>query len=478
MEIDITSANTPKTSDKGTPRRVHIETWGCQMNVADSERMLSLLEANQYKLTSSAETADLILLNTCHIREKARHKVLSRLGVLNDLKEKNPDLKIAVTGCVAQADGKKLLELAPQIDVLIGPGKIDELPELLRENRATREQTMAIGFVRHAEDHDHKHEQESEEPVLHIPSVTGKHEVTRFVNIIQGCNNFCTFCVVPFTRGREISRTHEDILREVRYMVAQGAKEITLLGQNVNSYGLDLMGRDDVPEDGGPFVKLLKDVCAIDGLDRVRFTTSNPHDFTRPLAELFVTEPKMGRYMHLPVQSGNDRTLERMKRKVTVAEYMERIAWLRAGVPDLAISTDLIVGFPGETEEEFLDTLKLVEAVRYSFVYAFKYSPRKGTAAARFLDQVPEDVKDDRLARLNALQNKITAEMNHAEIGQIRDALFFYQSAKEPGIYVGRTPEFRTVRARSDKNIIGKTLPVCITAANKIAMIGDLVLTH
>ena len=476
MDMNITTSNPSKNPD--ALQRVHIETWGCQMNVADSERMRSLLEANQYTLTGSAETADLILLNTCHIREKARHKVLSRLGVLNELKEKNPKLKIAVTGCVAQADGKKLLELAPQIDVLIGPGKIDELPELLRQNKSTGEQTMATGFQRHAEDHDHKDEEVSEEPILHIPSVTGKHEVTRFVNIIQGCNNFCTFCVVPFTRGREISRSHDEVLREVRYMVAQGAKEITLLGQNVNSYGLDLMGRDDVPEDGGPFVKLLKDVCAIEGLDRLRFTTSNPHDFTRPLADLFVTEPKMGRYMHLPVQSGNDRTLERMKRKVTVAEYMERIEWLRAGVPDLAISTDLIVGFPGETEEEFLDTLKLVETVRYSFVYAFKYSPRKGTAAARFLDQVPEDVKDDRLARLNALQNKITADMNLAEIGQIRDVLFFYQSAKEPGIYVGRSPEFRTVRARSTENIIGKTLPVSITAANKVAMAGEIIERH
>lgn len=476
--MNIDSNITPRQQTAGTPRRVHIETWGCQMNVADSERMLSLLEANQYKLTNSPDTADLILLNTCHIREKARHKVLSRLGVLNDLKEKNPDLKIAVTGCVAQADGKKLLELAPQIDVLIGPGKIDELPNLLRENQSTGEQTMATGFNRHAEEKDHDHETISEEPKLHIPSVTGKREVTRFVNIIQGCNNFCTFCVVPFTRGREISRTNEDIIKEVRYMVSQGAQEITLLGQNVNSYGLDLLGRDDVPEDGGPFVQLLKDVCAIEGLERLRFTTSNPHDFTKPLSDLFAAEPKMGRYMHLPVQSGNDRTLERMKRKVTVAEYMQRIDWLRTAVPDMAISTDLIVGFPGETEEEFEDTLKLVEKVRYSFVYAFKYSPRKGTAAARFLDQIPEDVKDQRLARLNALQNKITTELNEAEIGQVREVLFFYESAKEPGIYVGRSPEFRTVRVRSTTNIIGKTLPVHITTANKIAMVGEVVERH
>lgn len=476
MTLESTSETTPPAA---TPRRVHIETWGCQMNVADSERMLSLLEANSYKLTTSAETADLILLNTCHIREKARHKVLSRLGVLNELKERNPKLKIAVTGCVAQADGKKLLELAPQIDVLLGPGKIDELPQLLRDNHGTGAQTMATGFNRHsdADDH-HRHNGVSEEPILHIPSVTGKREITRFVNIIQGCNNFCTFCVVPFTRGREISRSSADVLKEVRYLVSEGAKEITLLGQNVNSYGLDLLNRDDVPEDGGPFVQLLKDVCAIEGLERVRFTTSNPHDFTQPLAQLFATEPKMGNYMHLPVQSGNDRTLERMKRKVTVAEYMERMKWLREAAPRIAISTDLIVGFPGETEEEFADTLKLIEEIRYSFVYAFKYSARKGTAAARFLDQLPEDVKDERLARLNTLQNKITTDLNLAEIGQIRDVLFFYQSAKEPGIYVGRTPEFRTVRVRSDFDLVGKTLPVSITTANKVAMAGTLAERH
>ena len=299
-------------------RRVLIETWGCQMNVADSERMLSLLHAENYILTAVAEDADLILLNTCHIREKARHKVLSRLGVLQSLKNSNPELKIAVTGCVAQADGKKLLELAPQIDVLLGPGKIDELPALLLENRRLKKSQMAIGFDLHNDASPNLVEE-----VVNIPSVTGKLEVTRFVNIIQGCNNFCTFCVVPFTRGRELSRTSDDIMREVRYMVAEGAREITLLGQNVNSYGLDLLGLDDVPLDGGPFAKLLSEVASVEGLDRIRFTTSNPHDFTSPLAELFRLQPKLGKHLHLPVQAGNDRTLERMKRKVTVAEYLE-----------------------------------------------------------------------------------------------------------------------------------------------------------
>lgn len=457
-------------------RKVHIETWGCQMNVADSERMLALLEAQNYELTKSGpETADLILLNTCHIREKARHKVLSRLGVLDELKQKNPDLKIAVTGCVAQADGKKLLELAPQIDVLLGPGKIEELPNLLRESTHRGVQTFATGFDRHSLDVATQNADSAKDDVINIPSVSGKKEVTRFVNIIQGCNNFCTFCVVPFTRGREISRSIDDIRREVEYLVIQGAREITLLGQNVNSYGLDLLDTELVPADGGPFVQLLKVISEIEGLERLRFTTSNPHDFTRPLADLFASQPKLGRYMHLPVQAGNNRTLERMKRKVTVEEYLERINWLQKAVPGIAISTDIIVGFPGETDDEFEDTLRLIEKIRFSFVYAFKYSPRRGTAAARFSDQIPESVKDSRLSRLNAIQDKISLELALADVGKTKEVLFIYESQKSPGTWVGKTPEFRTVRVQSKEYLLGKTLPVHITGGNKIALLGELV---
>lgn len=457
-------------------QKVHVETWGCQMNVADTERMLSLLEKQNYELTQAGpDAADLILLNTCHIREKARHKVLSRLGLLDELKRKKPGLKIAVTGCVAQAEGKKLLEMAPQIDVLLGPGKIEDLPELLNQSATSGGQVMATGFDRHIDESNKVNSVNPSLDQMHIPSASGKKEVTRFVNIIQGCNNFCTFCVVPFTRGREISRPVIDIVREVEYMVAQGAREITLLGQNVNSYGLDMLQTEDVPLDGGPFVELLKTVAEIDGVERLRFTTSNPHDFTRPLAELFATQPKLGRYIHLPVQAGNDRTLERMKRKVTVEQYLERISWLRQAVPNIAVSTDIIVGFPGETDEEFSDTLKLIESVRYSFVYAFKYSPRRGTAAARFLDQIPESVKDARLAALNSLQDRITLELALADVGAIKDVLFIYESKKSPGTWVGKTPEFRTVRVSSSDDLLGKTLKVNITGGNKIALLGQLI---
>ena len=467
-------------------KSVHIETWGCQMNTADSEKMLSLLAERNYSLVGSAEEADLVLLNTCHIREKATHKVLSRLGVLRDIKQNKPGMKIAVAGCVAQAEGKRLIKSAPQIDVLLGPGKIDELPGLLSENASTGKTAMAVGFKAKR---DHHHEETSdnqatatpnnpaseEAPLTVTHSITGKEEVSRYVNIQQGCNNYCTFCVVPFTRGREISRTPDQIFHDTKALVHFGAREVTLLGQNVNSYGLDLVDTNVLPmTESGPFVDLLARVARIDGLERLRFTTSNPHDFTPHLAALYGSEPKMGRYIHLPVQSGNDEVLSRMKRKVTRAEFMERIAWLRKAVPDMAFSTDLIVGFPGETEDQFEDTLQLLKDVRFSFIFSFKYSTRRNTVAARFPDQVPEDVKEQRLARLMALQESITVEQNQNEIGQTRNVLFVYESKKEPGIFFGRTEHYRLVRVRAERDITGNLLPVLISDGNKISLTGSL----
>jgi tRNA-2-methylthio-N6-dimethylallyladenosine synthase len=443
-----------------TPKKVHIETWGCQMNAADSETMLAMLAERNYSLTENVDEADLVLLNTCHIREKARHKVLSRLGVLKELKAQKPGMTIAVSGCVAQAEGQKLLKAAPQIDVLFGPGKINELPSLLEERSRTGKAALAIGF---------KREHEEPKPIKAPPTLTGKREISRFVNIQQGCNNYCTFCVVPYTRGREVSRPPQDIVAEVKAMVAGGAKEITLLGQNVNSYGNDLTDSDNL------FVKLLSEAARVEGLDRLRFTTSNPHDLSKDLADLFRSEPKLGRYMHLPVQSGSDTILDRMKRKVTRAEYLERVSWLRAAVPDMALSTDLIVGFPGETEADFQNTLDLVAEVRFSFIFSFKYSPRKHTPAARYLDQVPEDVKDERLKRLNALQEQITIAQNEAEIGHVRPVLFLYESRKHPGQFYGRTEHFRLVRVEAPSSLVGETRDVLITQANKIALLGELV---
>ncbi|MBC7659745.1 MAG: tRNA (N6-isopentenyl adenosine(37)-C2)-methylthiotransferase MiaB [Chitinophagaceae bacterium] len=473
-----------ETIQSDSPKKVFIETWGCQMNVADSEQMLGLLRAQNYTQTDKPEDADLVLLNTCHIREKATHKVLSRLGRMREISlEFNPKMKIAVAGCVAQAEGKKLMEKASNIDILLGPGKIQELPGLLAAHAADGKRAMAIGFEKHVVD-SHRHDPapelavktEVETPYVTNPTVTMKEEITRFVNIAQGCDNFCTFCVVPFTRGREISRPLESIVSEVKTLLTEGAKEITLLGQNVNSYGDDLVrdGKHVAPADG-PFVELLDRVAQIPGVERLRFTTSNPHDFTKPVAEMFRKHKNLGRYIHLPVQAGHDDVLERMKRKVTVAQYMERIQWLRDIDPEMALSTDLIVGFPGETEDEFQGTLDLVEKVRYSFIYAFKYSSRKGTAAARFKDQVPEAVMHERLLRLQALQNRITTELNVAEIGNRREVLCHYASRKEPDVYYGRTEQFRLVKITSTRNLVGKTLTVDIVEANKTALVGVIV---
>lgn len=460
------------TTKDTSKKKVLIETWGCQMNVADSETMLNMLQEKNYELTQQADQADLVLLNTCHIREKATHKVLSRLGKLREIaRDSNPQMKIAVAGCVAQAEGKKLLKQAKNIDILLGPGKINDLGDLLDQQQKSGKQVMSVGFKAK----DSKEEIKYSQSTLAKPSLAGKNDVSRFINIAQGCNNFCSFCVVPFTRGREISRQPHEILKEAQNLVAEGAREITLLGQNVNSYGLDLVEKgllDATPR--GPFVELLEAVAKVEGIQRLRFTTSNPHDFTKPLADLFRQEKSLGRYIHLPVQSGNDVVLERMKRKVTVAEYWERVNWLRSVDPEMAISTDLIVGFPGETDQQFEDTLKLVEAVRYSFIFAFKYSPRKGTAAARYLDQVPDSVKSERLARLNQLQDSITIQQNLEEVGRKRQVLCLYESKKETGIYYGRTEQFRLVRIAANRDLVGKLVTVTITEANKTALVGTL----
>lgn len=468
----MTLLKVPSSLTTTAPRKVHIETWGCQMNTADSERMLTLLSERNYSLTQSAEDADLVLLNTCHIREKARHKVLSRLGVLRELKLKNPGMRIAVAGCVAQAEGARLMQAAPQIDVLFGPGKIDELPRLLDEQLATGRSTHAIGFKKDRGDHPLDAPATTAIP----PTLSGKNEISRYVNIQQGCNNYCTFCVVPFTRGREISRTPAEILAECAGLVASGSKEITVLGQNVNSYGLDLVASGALAASvEGPFVDLLRAALRIPRLERLRFTTSNPQNFTPSLARLFAEEPKMGRYIHLPVQSGSDEILTRMKRKVTADEYRERVRWLREGAPDMAISTDLIVGFPGESDEQFEATLALVEEVRFSFSFTFKYSPRNNTPANRYLDQVPEAVKDARLARLHALQDRLTLEQNLGEVGLVRPVLFHYESRKNPGLYYGRTEHFRLVRVPAGRDLVGQCLPVRVEDANKTALVGSLV---
>jgi tRNA-2-methylthio-N6-dimethylallyladenosine synthase len=467
-------------------KKVYIQTWGCQMNVADSERMLGLLGRLNYRPTEDPNEADFILLNTCHIREKARHKVVSRLGELKLLKETNPNLIIAVSGCVAQAESQSLAKEVPYLDLIFGPDQIEELPQLLEkviekseQDRNSIEQFTTQKPVPFVSTQFDKKEQQYSIPIDVVPPYydENKSEVTRYVNIIKGCNNFCTFCVVPYTRGREKSRSEHEIIQEVNYLVDKGVKEIILLGQNVNSYGLDLIGAQDVHSSQGklPFADLLYTVSHISGVERIRFTTSNPHDFTPQLAKAFADLPKVTNSFHLAVQSGSDRILDRMNRQYTRAEYFERVKWIRDVRPDIAFSTDIIVGFPGETDQDFEDTLSLVQEMQYAFIYAFKYSIRKGTPATRFKDQVPEDIKDKRLQVLLELQRKETERQNFQEISKIREVLMLYKNRKEENSWYGRTNEGRLVKVHSPRNIIGKILPVKIIDANLTALVGCLV---
>ncbi len=467
-------------------KKVYIQTWGCQMNVADSERMLGLLGRLNYRPTETVEEADFILLNTCHIREKARHKVVSRLGELRPLKEANPNIIIAVSGCVAQAESQALAKEVPYIDMIFGPDQIEDLPNLLEKviKKSEQEQLEKETFHNKKDvpfiltKFDTKEEGYSI-PIDVVPPYydENKSEVTRYVNIIKGCNNFCTFCVVPYTRGREKSRPEGEIIDEINFLVNKGVKEIILLGQNVNSYGLDLIGAQDIHSSNGklPFADLLYTVSALPGVERIRFTTSNPHDFTPKLAKAFADLPKVTNSFHLAVQSGSDRILDRMNRQYTRAEYFERVKWIRDVRPDIAFSTDIIVGFPGETEEDFADTISLVQEMQYAFIYAFKYSIRKGTPATRFKEQVPEDIKDKRLQKLLDIQRKETERQNLAEIDKIREVLVLYKNRKDEHSWYGRTNEGRLVKIHSPRNIVGMLVSVKITNANITALEGRLV---
>ncbi|MFZ9519499.1 MAG: tRNA (N6-isopentenyl adenosine(37)-C2)-methylthiotransferase MiaB [Silvanigrellaceae bacterium] len=464
-------------------KKVYVQTWGCQMNVADTERMLGLLGTCNYRPTEALEEADLVLLNTCHIREKARHKLVSRLGEIRPLKNKNPDLILAVTGCVAQAEAKQLSKEVPFVDLIIGPDQIEQLPSLLEEvvtKAEEKKEHRAFGVHQPLVEANFIKDGGYSIPIDVVPPYLdeNKNEVSKYVNIIKGCNNYCTFCVVPYTRGREKSRKLDEILEEVKFYVGRGIKEIVLLGQNVNSYGLDFLENQpptaaQLPPDVQlPFSELLYKVSEIEGVQRIRFTTSNPHDFTPSLAKAFAELPKVCNAFHLPVQAGSNRILDRMNRQYTREEYLERVQWIRKVRPDVAFSTDIIVGFPGETEEEFEETLELVRQMKYSFIYAFKYSPRKGTPATRFRDQVPEDVKDTRLQKLLALQRAETERQNLAEVGLTREVLVLYRNSKEVHSWYGRTYEGRLVKVASPRDLLGKLVQVKITGANITALEG------
>ncbi len=438
-----------------TNKRVYISTYGCQMNVNDTERMFSLLEMANYSPVATPEQADLIIINACSIREKPVHKVYSEVGTFRLLKERNPQLRIGVGGCVGQQEKENLLKWSPLIDFVFGTDSIDLLPSLVEKAYEDNAGKIVEAKFQHRSPY-------------HIETMVRKPGVATFVNITKGCDNFCTFCVVPYTRGREKSRPLSHVMEDVKRLIQRGIKEITLLGQNVNSYE---------SECGADFSDLLERLALETPLERIRFTTSHPKDFNQKLANvMFRNQPKVCEYIHLPFQSGSTRILERMNRGYTREEYIEKIAMIRATIPNVVLSTDIIVGFPGETEEEFLETISMVQTIGFETIFAFKYSPRPFTKAAKFTDQIDEVVKDERLARLFKAYDVVAQEMVKRYDGQILDILVEDYDEKRGNLH-GRSSQNKNVYFIGDKSLVGQTVQVKITKAFPATFRGELV-TH
>lgn len=427
-------------------KKLYLRTFGCQMNVADSQLMAQVL-APEYELTPDPEEADLYLINTCAIRKKSEHKVLSLLGNLRGLKRRRPHLLIGVGGCVAQQEGERLLAQVPHLDLVFGTHGIWRLPELVRQAEVSRTVDVELG-----------------EALSGLRRQWPAGVIQGYVTIMQGCDNFCTFCVVPYVRGREVSRPPDDIEAEVRDFLAAGGKEITLLGQNVNSYGRGLPERVT-------FRQLLNRLAALPGLARLRFATSHPKDLSDELIAAFGELPPLCEHLHLPAQSGSDRVLQAMNRGYTRAAYLKKVARLRRSCPGMALSTDLIVGFPGETEADFQETLELVREAGFEAAFSFKYSPRPRTRAAEFPDQVPEEVKSERLARLQALLSELTLAAHRRLVGQVREVLVEGDS-KRGGELTGRLRTNQVVNFAGPRHLVGTLAQVEITEAHPHSLKG------
>jgi len=438
------------------PGKFHIKTFGCQMNEYDSDKMADLLRACEgMEQTGKPEEADVILFNTCSIREKAEEKVFSDLGRVRPLKLAKPDLLIAVGGCVASQEGAAILQRAPYVDVVFGPQTLHRLPQLLQARRDTGRPQVDISFPE-IEKFDH----------LPTPQTTSG---TAYVSIMEGCSKYCTFCVVPYTRGEEVSRPLADVMRDVRVLVEQGVKEVTLLGQNVNAYcGA---GEDGETVD---FAFLLQAIAALDGLARLRYTTSHPKDMTQRLIDVYATIPKLVSHLHLPVQSGSDRILAAMKRGHTVLEYKSIIRRVRAARPDICITSDFIVGFPGETEQDFEATMKLIAEVGFDNSFSYLYSPRPGTPAAELRDDTPHEVKAARLKRLQDRIAEQEAGVAQAMLGTTQRALVEGVSKKDKQELAARTDNNRVVNFSGAAGMIGGFVEVKITRVVRHTLRGEL----
>ncbi|AIK16615.1 tRNA (N6-isopentenyl adenosine(37)-C2)-methylthiotransferase MiaB [Glaesserella parasuis] len=440
--------------------KLHITTWGCQMNEYDSSKMADLLNSTHgLELTENPEEADILLLNTCSIREKAQEKVFSQLGRWKNWKKDKPDLIIGVGGCVASQEGEHIRERAPFVDIVFGPQTLHRLPEMINQIRGGKSSVVDISFPE-IEKFDRLPEPRAEGP-------------TAFVSIMEGCNKYCSFCVVPYTRGEEVSRPVDDVLFEIAQLAEQGVREVNLLGQNVNAYRGETF-------DGGicSFAELLRLVASIDGIDRVRYTTSHPIEFTDDIIEVYKDTPELVSFLHLPIQSGSDRVLTMMKRNHTALEYKAIIRKLREARPDIQISSDFIVGFPGETAQDFEQTMKIIEQVNFDMSFSFIYSARPGTPAADLPDDVTEDEKKERLYRLQQRINNQAMQFSRAMLGTEQRILVEGPSKKDIMELTGRTESNRIVNFQGTPNMIGKFVDVKITDVYTNSLRGEVVRTE
>ncbi|MBT6532736.1 MAG: tRNA (N6-isopentenyl adenosine(37)-C2)-methylthiotransferase MiaB [Marinovum sp.] len=438
-----------------TSKKVFVKTYGCQMNVYDSERMVEALGSNGYEQTATPEEADMILLNTCHIREKAAEKVYSELGRFKELKVEKPNLKIGVAGCVAQAEGEEIMRRQPLVDLVVGPQSYHRLPEL-ESKLENGGKSIETDFP----------EEDKFTVLKNRPK--GKRAPSAFLTVQEGCDKFCAFCVVPYTRGAEVSRPAEQILSEARNLVERGVREITLLGQNVNAYhGVGITGKE------WTLARLIWELNDIDGLHRIRFTTSHPNDMADDLIEAHASCTKLMPYLHLPVQSGSNKILKRMNRSHTAESYLELIEKIRAARPDILLSGDFIVGFPEETEEDFEDTINLIKEVKYGQAFSFKYSTRPGTPAAERA-QIPESLKTERLHRLQDLIAAQQREIQDQMVGRTVRVLF-EKKGRFAGQMVGKSEYLHAVHVTSENVAIGSLESVRITKSKSNSLTGELI---
>ena len=435
--------------------KLHIRTFGCQMNEYDSNKMLDVLKhSHGLESTDDVLEADVLLLNTCSIREKAQEKLFHQLGRWRKLKEKNPNLVIGVGGCVASQEGELILKRAPYVDIIFGPQTLHRLPAMLNDVLGDKKTSIDISFPE-IEKFDH----------LPEPKTNG---VTSFVSIMEGCSKYCTFCVVPYTRGEEVSRPFDDVIKEVQILANQGVREVNLLGQNVNAY-------QGLMDDGqsADLALLINLVAQIDGIDRIRYTTSHPVEFSDSLIQAYAEVPELVSHLHLPIQSGSDKILTLMKRGHTALEYKSKIRRLREIRPDISISSDFIIGFPGETKQDFNDTMKVINDIGFDKSFSFIYSPRPGTPAASYPDNVDMKIKKDRLSLVQKTIDESTETISKSMIGSVQKVLVENKARKDDNMF-GKTENMRNTHFKGNESLIGQIVSVKITAARGNSLVGEL----